>query len=50
VNYGDSILVIGQSAGQTLRARIPFIHATGIREGGRLRITWRYCDMHFIAV
>ncbi|MCW0234217.1 MAG: ABC transporter ATP-binding protein [Ferrovibrio sp.] len=48
VNYGDSVLLIGSSGDLSLRARIPFMLATDIREGTALSLSWRHADMHCI--
>jgi hypothetical protein len=48
VNYGDSVLLIGDSVGLTLRIRIPFVQAADIREGTILQISWRQTNMHCI--
>lgn len=50
VNYGDSVLLIGEASGLKLRARVPFVQATGIREGDAIRLAWRRRDMHLIPV
>ncbi len=48
VNYGDSVLLMGSSGALSLRARIPFVQATDIREGAQLQLSWRHADMHCI--
>jgi len=48
VHYGDSVLLIARSRGQVVRARIPFVHATDVREGDDLLLSWRLADMHLI--
>ncbi len=49
VHYGDSVLLIGSAAGLPLRARLPSVQASHLREGDTVRIAWREADMHLIA-
>jgi putative spermidine/putrescine transport system ATP-binding protein len=48
VNYGDSVLFMGQVNGQRLRVRMPGARAGALVHDGRLRIGWRPEDVHLI--
>jgi putative spermidine/putrescine transport system ATP-binding protein len=49
VNYGDSVLVIGDAGGWTVRIRIAGAPPDTIREGATVVIGWRPGDEHLIA-
>jgi putative spermidine/putrescine transport system ATP-binding protein len=48
VNYGDSVLVIGDAAGHTVRVRIAGAQPDEIREGATVMVGWRAGDEHLI--
>jgi len=49
VNYGDSVLVIGDAGGQSVRMRIAGAQPDAIREGATVIVGWRPGDEHLIA-
>jgi len=49
VNYGDSVLVIGDAGGQSVRMRIASAQPDAIREGATVIVGWRPGDEHLIA-
>jgi len=49
VNYGDSVLVIGDAGGYTVRVRIAGAQPDEVREGATVTIGWRPGDEHLIA-
>jgi putative spermidine/putrescine transport system ATP-binding protein len=49
VNFGDSVLVIGDTGGQTVRIRIAGAQPDEIREGATVVVGWRPGDEHLIA-
>src|SRR5262249_28170811 len=49
VNYGDSVLVIGDAGGHTVRVRIAGAQPDEVREGATVTIGWRPGDEHLIA-
>ena len=49
VNFGDSVLVIGDAGGQTIRVRIAGAQPDEIREGATVVVGWRPGDEHLIA-
>ncbi|MGO4171950.1 TOBE domain-containing protein [Bosea sp. TAF32] len=48
VNYGDSFLVIGKSAGQELRARVPGLDMPVLARGERCGIGWSKERVHIV--
>jgi putative spermidine/putrescine transport system ATP-binding protein len=48
VNYGDSVLVIGDAGGQSVRIRIAGAPPDTIREGATVVVGWRPGDEHLI--
>ena len=48
VNYGDSVLIMGDVQGLPIRMRAPGVSAGAIDTGSQLRIGWRKEDMHLI--
>jgi len=50
VNYGDSVLVIGDTRGHPVRMRLAGTPPDPIREGATLTIAWRPADAHLIGV
>ena len=48
VNYGDSVLVIGDVAGHAVRIRIACAQPDEIREGATVAVGWRPGDEHLI--
>jgi putative spermidine/putrescine transport system ATP-binding protein len=49
VNYGDSVLVIGDAGGQVVRVRIFGAQPEEVREGATVTVGWRPGDAHLIA-
>jgi putative spermidine/putrescine transport system ATP-binding protein len=49
VNYGDSVLVIGDAGGWSVRIRIAGAQPDTIREGATVVVGWRPGDEHLIA-
>ena len=49
VNYGDSVLVIGSTAGRLLRMRIAGAQPEAVREGATVTVGWGPRDAHLIA-
>jgi len=49
VNYGDSVLVIGDAGGHSVRIRIAGAQPDEVREGATVVIGWRPGDEHLIA-
>ena len=50
VNYGDSVLVIGDARGHTVRMRLAGTLPDPIRDGATVTIGWRPADAHLIGV
>src|SRR5262249_9532402 len=48
VNYGDSVLVIGDARGRTVRLRIAAAQPEAIREGATIAVGWAPGDAHLI--
>jgi putative spermidine/putrescine transport system ATP-binding protein len=48
VNYGDSVLVIGDARGHPIRMRLAGAPPDPIREGAPLTVTWSPTDTHLI--
>jgi len=48
VNYGDSVLVIGDARGHTVRMRIAGAQPEAIREGATVTVGWAPGDAHLI--
>ncbi|MGF7055400.1 putative spermidine/putrescine transport system ATP-binding protein [Bosea sp. OAE752] len=48
VNYGDSFLVIGKSAGQELRARVPGLDMPALARGERCVMRWSKERVHIV--
>jgi len=48
VNYGDSVLVIGDARGRTVRLRIAAAQPEAIREGATITVGWAPGDAHLI--
>ncbi|PYM16307.1 MAG: polyamine ABC transporter ATP-binding protein [Candidatus Rokuibacteriota bacterium] len=48
VNYGDSVLVIGETDGHPLRMRIAGAQPDAIREGATVTVGWGPADAHLI--
>jgi len=48
INYGESILAIGQALGQMFRCRIAGDAPENLHEGAEIRISWPAADMHVI--
>ena len=49
INYGDSILVIGKTHGQPLRARLVGTRSDDLSPGRMLRLAWAPADAHILA-
>ena len=49
VNYGDSVLVIGDAGGHGVRIRIAGAQPEEVREGATVTVGWRPGDEHLIA-
>ena len=49
VNYGDSVLIIGDAAGHTVRVRIAGAQPDAVREGATVTVGWNVGDEHLIA-
>jgi len=49
VNYGDSVLAIGDAAGQVIRVRIAGAPPEAVREGATVTVGWAPGDEHLIA-
>ncbi|HUA51749.1 MAG TPA: ABC transporter ATP-binding protein [Candidatus Sulfotelmatobacter sp.] len=49
VNYGDSVLAIGTTAGQPLRVRIAGTPPAALREGATVTVGWEPRDGHVVA-
>jgi putative spermidine/putrescine transport system ATP-binding protein len=49
VNYGDSVLIIGDAGGQTVRIRMAGAPPDEVREGATVTVGWRPGDEHLIA-
>jgi putative spermidine/putrescine transport system ATP-binding protein len=49
VNYGDSVLAIGDAAGQAIRLRIAGAPPEAVREGATVTVGWAPGDEHLIA-
>ncbi len=48
INYGDSLLVVGNTKGVPLRARIAGARHEGVRAGAVLRLAWSPEDAHIL--
>jgi len=48
VNYGDSVLVIGDARGHAVRMRIAGAQPEAIREGAPVTVGWAPDDAHLI--
>jgi putative spermidine/putrescine transport system ATP-binding protein len=48
VNYGDSFLIIGKSAGQELRARVPGLDMPTLARGERCSVSWPRERVHVV--
>jgi putative spermidine/putrescine transport system ATP-binding protein len=49
VNYGDSVLIIGDAGRQRIRIRIAGAQPDAVREGATVTVGWRPGDEHLIA-
>ena len=49
VNYGDSVLIIGDTGRQRVRIRIAGAQPDAVREGATITVGWRPGDEHLIA-
>ena len=49
VNYGDSVLIIGDAGGQTVRIRMAGAPPDEVRDGATVTFGWRPGDEHLIA-
>ena len=49
INYGDSILVIGQTHGLPLRARIFGSNPDALIRGASISLGWAPADAHILA-
>jgi len=49
VNYGDSVLIIGDAGGRTVRIRLAGAPPDFIREGAPVVVGWKPGDEHLIA-
>ncbi|MGZ3197212.1 MAG: TOBE domain-containing protein, partial [Croceibacterium sp.] len=49
INYGDSLLVIGQTYGLPLRARLVGGAADRLQPGAALKVSWGQADAHVLA-
>ena len=49
VNYGDSVLIIGDAGRQRVRIRIAGAQPDAVREGATVTVGWRPGDEHLIA-
>jgi len=49
VNYGDSVLIIGDAGGQNVRIRVAGAPPDEVREGATVSFGWRPGDEHLIA-
>ncbi len=48
IHYGDSVLVIANAGGASVRMRIAGVLPVGLEEGNRLRVGWAPKDAHLI--
>jgi hypothetical protein len=48
VNYGDSVLVIGDARGHAMRMRLAGTPPETVREGATVTVGWRPGDAHLI--
>jgi putative spermidine/putrescine transport system ATP-binding protein len=49
VNYGDSVLIIGDARGQSIRVRFAGAQPDAVREGATVTVGWKAGDEHLIA-
>jgi hypothetical protein len=49
VNYGDSVLIIGDAGGHSVRIRIAGAQPDAVREGATVTVGWNVGDEHLIA-
>jgi putative spermidine/putrescine transport system ATP-binding protein len=49
VNYGDSVLIIGDAGGHGVRIRIAGAQPDAVREGATVTVGWNVGDEHLIA-
>ena len=49
VNYGDSVLIIGDAGRQRIRIRIAGAQPDAVREGATVMVAWKAGDEHLIA-
>ena len=49
VNYGDSVLIIGDAGGHNVRVRIAGAQPDAVREGATVTVGWNVGDEHLIA-
>jgi hypothetical protein len=49
VNYGDSVLIIGDAGGHTVRVRVAGTQPDAVREGATVTVGWKVGDEHLIA-
>jgi putative spermidine/putrescine transport system ATP-binding protein len=49
VNYGDSVLIIGDVGGHSVRIRITGVQPEAVREGATVTVGWEAGDEHLIA-
>ena len=49
VNYGDSVLIIGDAGGHSVRIRIAGAQPDAVREGATVTVGWKVGDEHLIA-
>jgi putative spermidine/putrescine transport system ATP-binding protein len=49
VNYGDSVLIIGDAGGHSVRIRIAGAQPDAVREGATVTVGWKAGDEHLIA-
>jgi putative spermidine/putrescine transport system ATP-binding protein len=48
INYGDSVVAIGKTDGQPLRARLPGTPPETLRRGEVIRLAWSAADAHVL--
>ena len=49
VNYGDSVLIIGDAGGRSVRIRMAGAQPDAVREGATVTVYWKAGDEHLIA-
>jgi putative spermidine/putrescine transport system ATP-binding protein len=49
VNYGDSVLIIGDAGGRSVRIRMAGAQPDAVREGATVTVGWKAGDEHLIA-